>query len=201
MYACPIGGSVVGSTDMIERQNCPEELEMSDVLVMGSSRLQIVFVPQGTGAATLVAENALRAQGTGRQGCNTGGCSSIASRPRVWNCSPVWLKVGIPAATVLSNTPTSSPHAGRCRPCFATKNSEGSLRKESRQCAIAFLFLCVCVCVFVCVCVCVCVYVCVIKWGFSRLSLTLCMRLMMHVCGKRERRKMQDASQHVSVTE
>jgi hypothetical protein len=37
----------------------------------------------------------------------------------------------------------------------------------------------------------------------SLVSPLLCMymRLMMHVCGKRERRKMQDASQHVSVTE
>ena len=141
MYACPIGGSVVGSTDMIARQNCPEELEMSDVLVMGSRRLQIVFVPQGTGAATLVAENALRAQGTGRQGCNTGGCSSIASRPRVWNCSPVWLKVGIPAATVVSNTPIF-PARGAMSSLFRHKKFRRVTSKGiAAMCHCSFFFL------------------------------------------------------------
>jgi hypothetical protein len=78
---------------------------MSDVLVVGDGRLQIVCVPQGTGATTLVVETALCTQGAA-QNRNTGGCLTIASRPRVWNCSSVWLKVGVPAATVFSNTPT-----------------------------------------------------------------------------------------------
>jgi hypothetical protein len=77
---------------------------MSDVLVVDDGCTQIVFVPQGTGATTLVVETALHTQGAA-QNRNTGGSLTIASRPRVWNCSSVWLKVGVPAATVFPNTP------------------------------------------------------------------------------------------------
>jgi hypothetical protein len=78
---------------------------MSDVLVVGDGRLQIVFVPQGTDATTLIVETTLHTQGAS-QNHNTGGCLTITSRSRVWNCSSVWLKVGVPASTVFPNTPT-----------------------------------------------------------------------------------------------
>ena len=90
----------------VARQKLPERSEKSDVLVMGAGRLEIVVVPWGTGGLAVARQKALRTQGTSRQNCNAGGRSSIASGPWVWNCSSVWHKVGVPAATVFLNTPT-----------------------------------------------------------------------------------------------
>jgi hypothetical protein len=109
---------------------------------MGAGRLQMMVVPRGTGGSTVVEQkSALRTQGADKQNSNAGGRSSVASGPRVWNCSSVWHKVGVPAATVF-NTRTCLAHEVVCSLSSRQKKTETAFRFRisSRLFAIVFLF-------------------------------------------------------------
>ena len=98
------GGCVVGRTGNNARAKRPGERSVLDVLVQGDGDQKIGVAPKGTGGTAFAVQTGTSPMGA-VQNCNTGCCVSAAYRSRRWNCSFVCLKGGVPAATVVLNTP------------------------------------------------------------------------------------------------